>query len=931
MLRPDTLTLLAMKTSALRLLYRAILPLTISFFVFSFSLSYAQAPTVQDCLGAIPVCQDTYVQNTSYYGSGNYPNEVFNPSGDCTTDCPGSCLDGEQNSVWYVFTVQVGGMLRLTIDPFDDNDDYDWAVYDITALRCDQIYSQYPLMQKSCNAWGSSGVNGNTGINTANGGVGNCNHCGEAGSHKWNADLPVTAGRTYVLLIENWGSPTGGYTLDFSASDAIIYDNVRPTLSTVNSSEITCGDTEIKVNFSENVVCETVDPTDFILTGPGGPYNILDVQGQTCMLGGDMEKTYTLIIDRAITTDGDYAVELIPLSFVADACNNYALGNTVTFNVSLGAPVINTYAMVIQTATCGISNGSITGIVVTGNSPFTYQWTNEAGTPVGNQLDLLNVPTGNYTLSVNDPNTCITTSGPHFIDQTGAPQFDDSGMTITSATYGANNGAITGITVTGTPPLTYAWMDPYYTVVGTNLDLTNVYADIYSLTITDTYGCDTIAGPYFIPEIGGPVMVTPQATPMTICLGGSTQLNAQSTGGTGIYTYSWSSVPPGFSSDIQSPLVYPTVTTTYNVSISDGYNIATGSVTVTVNPLPFSDAGTDITIPYGTSTTIYGSAGGGSGDYNYFWEPASQLITSNVPNPATKNLYSTTVFVLYVTDQNTGCTSTTDTMIVFLEGGPLGVTLSTQDDTICKGESTIITAYGFGGNYDHYTYTWTEGTTVLKIDENPTSTLSVSPIIPGNHLYTVSISDNFNTFSGNININVAPSPQFTIDPGSTITACPLDSVVLKPSHFFPGATYYWSNGSTEPTITVGTTGIGFEIRTMNLTITNAEGCTYSDTATIVFDFSTCSGISEANENDGFYIYPNPTTGKLTVEFTDGMQFKEVDIIDIHGVVVQSETLHFTNPGQARISIDLAGLTEGIYFLKAVHEHFVKYEKVIVNR
>ena len=73
--------------------------------------------------------------------------------------------------------------------------------------------------------------------------------------------------------------------MDFTASSAVIFDDVRPELASVDSEDITCGDTEIDVEFSENVMCESVDPTDFTLSGPGGPYTILDAQGETCLLG----------------------------------------------------------------------------------------------------------------------------------------------------------------------------------------------------------------------------------------------------------------------------------------------------------------------------------------------------------------------------------------------------------------------------------------------------------------------------------------------------------------------------------------------------------------------------------------------------------------------------------------------------------------------
>jgi hypothetical protein len=918
-----------MKANTARFIYSSVFIAHFSFFIFHFSFVYAQTPTVQDCMGAIPVCQDIYVEENSYAGSGNYPNEIFNPSGDCTYDCPGSCLDGEQNSVWYIFTVQVAGMLRLTIDPVG-NDDYDWAVYDLTELRCSDIYTKYGLMQKSCNAYGQP-PDGNTGISTANGGTSNCNHCGGTGTSLWNKDLPVLEGRTYVLVVENWSGTNDGFTLDFSASTASIYDNVRPVIQAVHGDEINCGDTEIIVEFSENVKCESVNPTDFLLAGPGGPYNVIAVQGEACMLGGEMEKQYTLIIDRPINSDGDYSLQLTAFNAISDACNNFALGNTIVFSVDLGAPVINESSMVIQTATCGLSNGSITGLQITGTQPFYYLWTDDSGNSVGTGLDLSNVPSGNYFLQVSDNNTCESNTGPHFIDQSGEPQIDDAGILITGANYGANNGQITGLVVNGTEPLLYLWTDESNNTVGTDAELHNVYAGNYYLLVTDAYGCDTLAGPYFVQQIGGPIGVQAASHPPVICAGESSQLVANGFGGTEPYTYSWISNPTGFTSDIQSPTVFPLVTTVYTVTINDPYNnYSSATATVNVNPLPVSNAGNDQIIPYGTSTTIYGMVTGGSGTYDYFWEPADSLISPAAQNTATKNLYQTTLFRLRAIDANTDCVSLYDTVLVSLDGGPLGVTLSLQDSAICKGETTVITAYGFGGNFSDYTYTWLYGTDTLKVETYPVSTLNVSPVVPGNHVFTVEIFDGYNTFSTNITVNVAPSPAFFILGGPQIIACPADTVTLEPDTTFYGASYYWSNGSTDPSIRLATTGIGYSARTLNLKITNTDHCEYADTVTVIFDFAACFGIEEYKTYPAVKVYPNPSAGLINIELEESGGFSELQIINPQGVIVYRKDLGNLIPGRSLIIADLSKYPKGVYVLRAIHDRFIHIQKVVIN-
>ena len=83
---------------------------------------------------------------------------------------------------------------------------------------------------------------------------------------------------------------------------------------------------------------------------------------------------------------------------------------------------------------------------------------------------------------------------------------------------------------------------------------------------------------------GGPLTTTPIATPDTICAGALTQLNAQASGGSESYTYSWTSNPAGFTSSSAMPTDNPTVTTWYIVSVYDGFNTKTDSVEVYVHP-----------------------------------------------------------------------------------------------------------------------------------------------------------------------------------------------------------------------------------------------------------------------------------------------------------------------------------------------------------
>jgi hypothetical protein len=147
-----------------------------------------------------------------------------------------------------MITVQNDGFLKFTINPAGD-DDYDWALYDLTVFDCADIYSNTNLMQKSCNAFGYP-PQYETGISTDEGRTTDCNHYGGSGTSPWNADLYVTEGSIYVLVVENWSGVYGGFTIDFGSSTAVIFDIKPAELDTVITDGISCGSMEIMTGFS---------------------------------------------------------------------------------------------------------------------------------------------------------------------------------------------------------------------------------------------------------------------------------------------------------------------------------------------------------------------------------------------------------------------------------------------------------------------------------------------------------------------------------------------------------------------------------------------------------------------------------------------------------------------------------------------------------
>ena len=872
----------------------------------SVSVSMAQTPTAGDCLGAIPVCQDVYYEPNIFSGPGQYTNEIPQcaPT-NCTTCCPNNCLDGEWNSAWYLFTVQSSGMLSFSIQPDVTTDDYDWAVFNITDHRCEDIYTLVNTLQLSCNA---AGIANATGMSSAMGGSAHCSVCGTTGTNKWNSDLMVFEGQTFVLYVSNWGAGAqGGFTLDFSASTAIIYDDVPPTLASVSSELVSgCSETEITIFFSENVTCAGMSPFLFTIEGPGGPYQVTEVFGASCSVGGEWEKEFTLTVDHPFTSNGFYTLNMTTgFPGVTDACNNVALAGSLSFFLNLGAPTIDESGLIISDATCGMNNGSITGIEANGTTSLSYVWKNSQGAIAGNLLDLVDVPAESYSLEVYDLNDCITYAGPFTILELGAPTIDDHDILITPSNYGAGNGSISGIIVNSTYAITdYIWEDENDIVVGSSLDLNGVPSGYYDLRVIDENTCSVIAGPYFVGEIGGPLTSNPSASPDVICRGESTTLFPGAGGGSGAYDYSWSSTPAGFSSTLQNPLVEPQQNTTYHVEVFDGYIYVSGSVDVIVIQLPVPDAGLDQSIPHGTSTMLHGTATTGSGEYYFNWTPIDKLEDATLADPQTKNLYETTPFFLEVEDGQTGCVSEIpDNVTVSISGGILNTNPSSSPDSVfCLGETIWLHANAGGGS-GNYTYTWTSEPSMTL---PASSSFSVEITVAGTYFFYAKVNDGYNDALGYVEIRVDPAP--IIDLGTqTQIYCIYDTISLDAGN--PGSAYLWSNGDTSRSILVGTTGLGYDPQYYSVKVINAEGCEADTSVTIIFSYDACVGIDEHSSDLITKIYPNPSTGRVTVE--------------VLGVYDPLSLSVFSMLGEKKLEMELIPASDGVVEKKLILTIFLR--------
>jgi len=99
------------------------------------------------------------------------------------------------------------------------------------------------------------------------------------------------------------------------------------------------------------------------------------------------------------------------------------------------------------------------------------------------------------------------------------------------------------------------------------------------------------------------------AKPVSLCSGDSSQLSSVAYGGSGTYTYSWTSLPAGFTSNLKKPKVQTTDTTKYIVAVSDGSQTHHDTTQVSAIYPPVAFAGNDTTLcSYQGSVELHATA-----------------------------------------------------------------------------------------------------------------------------------------------------------------------------------------------------------------------------------------------------------------------------------------------------------------------------------
>lgn len=420
---------------------------------------------------------------------------------------------------------------------------------------------------------------------------------------------------------------------------------------------------------------------------------------------------------------------------------------------------------------------------------------------------------------------------------------------------------------------------------------------------------------------------TATANPYTINYGASSQLNVTATGGTGVFTYSWTSNPAGFTSNLQNPTVSPAINTIYTAVATSGTQNASDTARVKVTMTVHATANPS-SIVAGQSSQLNAAVNGGSGSYTYAWTSNPSGFTSNIQNP----VVTPTTTTKYIVNVNDGTQSKSDSVTVTVTLNPLIVTATATPSTICNGNTSQLDVTATGGT-TNYTYSWTSIPAGFTSNiQNPVA----QPIVTTT--YIAHVSDGVSTSSDSTTVTVIQLP--TSFAGNDTTVCNNIGQIQLNGQSSNSSSVLWTtsgdgtflNPSTLTAIYYpGTSDRSSSHVNLTLTASPVPPCTPQATSVRHITFDPCTGIPEPG-NDGFSvsIRPNPSFGSINL-VVSGLKTGDVNIsiMDLSGKVVFQESFT-TIDSKINHKIDLSQFQKGIYFVKVETDTQIKTEKLIME-
>ncbi|MDY6348521.1 MAG: T9SS type A sorting domain-containing protein [Bacteroidales bacterium] len=783
-----------------------------------------------------------------------------------------------------------------------------------------------------------------------------------------SGNLNICQGQSTTLYANGTGSylwNTGATTSSVTVTQAGLY-TVTVSLGNCSSSAsvlVSIAANPVPTISGNTTICQ--GETSLLIANGGNSY-VWSNGSASNSIGVSQSGTYSVTatsIEGCTGSTSTY-VTVNPLPNVSISGNNsFCQGGSV----SLMASGASSYSW---------SNGS-NNATITVSNPGTYTviGTNAAGCSATASKTVTVNPSYNIPLSesicqgetYNFNGQYLTAAGT-YTQNLSTVNGCDSIITLTLTVKALPTPTISGNTVicqgqnttlTANGGTSYVWSN-----ASTNSSITVNQSGVYTVTVTNAEGCFNTANVTVTVNPLPNVNITGNSS---FCQGDNVTLTA-----TGASTYAWSNNSTNASITVSNAGNYTvtgtdgngcsntatkavSVNPTYNTPLTHsmcegesynfyGQNITTAgtythtlqtvngcdsvlTLTVTLKALPPTAITGNTTICDGQTTTLTATGG-----ISYAW--------SNGGTNGSVTVSQSGIYTVTATNAE-GCSATANVTVTV---NPLPTVVVGGNSTICEGGSTTLTASGADS------YSWSTGDNTASVSINAFG------------VYTVTgTSTEGCSNTANVTVLVSQAPQITIS-GET-DLCAGESTTLTANG---GETYLWSNGSTDNTLIVSTTGtwqvIGYNAAgcssmasaTVSVwqpaaseftvscpdscyTWNGTEYCASGDYAQTLQTVHGCDsvvtlhltitvGIDDHDLAGSVKVFPNPANAMLNVQCSMGDEAATIELLDVTGKLLRT----ISATGETT-SINVSDLADGMYFVRVTTEAGMVTKPFVVKR
>ena len=595
----------------------------------------------------------------------------------------------------------------------------------------------------------------------------------------------ICTGNNFTITIEVYPKPD----VIFDIPIQTICNETNTSLVTLNSS--------IPGNITYNWTA-TIPPGINGAISIGTNTNTIPIQNLTNITTAPLTITYDAI--ATFNNNGNTC---------SGAIFNYSITVNPTFTASGILSNYNGY----NVSVFGGNDGSINLTVAGGSGTYTFSWVGPNGFTAITE-DLTGLLAGTYTVTINDGYcapivlTFTLTQPPELMVQ------QDLALNINLLCFGNSNGAV-GILITqeSISPYDYTLLNSAGVILQTitnstnlNPQFTGLVAGTYSVLVTDANGgTKTVTG--LVVTQPNDIVITPTITEITCYGANNASITLNVTGGTAPYVANWNTLATGL---FQNNLAAGS----YTITITDA-NGCTKPITINIIEAPIYTIN-----PVVTNISCFG-ANNGSISLNLIGGQAPVVVTwsDGSTSGTVRNNLLPGVYSVSISD---GTPCYINRTFIIVEPQPLVLNATIQNALDCFNASSGAINLVVSGGTPPFTYIWS----------NSATTEDISNIPNGN--YSVIVTDSrgcIKTASFSI---TRPLPLILVLDQDSQVNCATGIVTnlfkANVSGGMPPFVITWSSGISSGANNefMSTTLNGL----MTVTITDANGCTTSQSVTI---------------------------------------------------------------------------------------------------